>query len=73
MRKKLLNAILLICLFASGLFTLSACKDDSTVNDPNKWAEETNNERYILTLLLSVINVSCKTVDIVSKLPKLTF
>lgn len=44
------------------------------VNNPfNKWAEETNNERYILTLLLSIINVSCKTVDIVSKLPKLTF
>jgi predicted helicase len=54
-------------------YSISEDKKTGIVNDPNKWAEETNNERYILTLLLSIINVSCKTVDIVSKLPKLTF
>lgn len=54
-------------------YSISEDKKTGIVNDPNKWAEETNNERYILTLLLSVIAVSCKTVDIVSKLPKLTF
>ena len=43
------------------------------VNDPNKWAEEHNNPRYILTLLMSVITVSVKTVEIVAKLPKLKF
>jgi len=43
------------------------------VNDPNDWAKEVNNPRYILDLLLSVINVSVQTVDIVNNLPNLTF
>lgn len=42
-------------------------------NDPNDWAEEVGNPRYILDLLLSVINVSVQTVDIVNDLPKLKF
>jgi predicted helicase len=42
-------------------------------NDPNDWAEEVGNPRYILDLLLSIINVSVQTVDIVDGLPKLTF
>ena len=42
-------------------------------NDPNDWAEEVGNPRYILDLLLSVINVSVQTVDIVNSLPKLKF
>lgn len=42
-------------------------------NDPNDWAKEVGNKRYILDLLLSVINVSIKTVDIVNALPKLSF
>lgn len=42
-------------------------------NDPNDWAEEVGNPRYILDLLLSVINVSVQTVDIVNDLPKLEF
>lgn len=42
-------------------------------NDPNDWATETGNPRYILDLLLSVINVSVQTVDIVNGLPKMTF
>jgi predicted helicase len=43
------------------------------VNDPNDWAKEIGNPRYILDLLLSVINVSVQTVDIVNSLPKLVF
>ena len=39
-------------------------------NDPNDWATEHNKPRYILDLLLSVINVSVQTVDIVNKLPE---
>lgn len=35
--------------------------------------QEVGNPRYILDLLLSVINVSVQTVDIVNGLPKLTF
>ena len=42
-------------------------------NDPNDWSEEVGNPRYILDLLLSVINVSVQTVDIVNGLPKVIF
>jgi len=42
-------------------------------NDPNDWAEEVGNPRYILDLLLSIINVSVQTVDIVNGLPKIDF
>ena len=40
-------------------------------NDPNDWSREHNKPRYILDLLLSVINVSVKTVDIVHGLPQI--
>lgn len=42
-------------------------------NDANDWAREHNQPRYILDLLLSVINVSVQTVEIVNALPKLSF
>lgn len=42
-------------------------------NDANDWAREHHKPRYILDLLLSVINVSIQTVDIVNSLPKLKF
>ena len=42
-------------------------------NDPNDWADEVGNPRYILDLLLSIINVSVQTVDIVNSLPELKF
>ena len=42
-------------------------------NDANDWSKEHHKPRYILDLLLSVINVSVQTVDIVNKLPKLKF
>jgi len=48
-------------------------KKSGITNDPNDWAEEVGNPRYILDLLLSVINVSVQTVDIVENLPKLEF
>lgn len=48
-------------------------KDSGIMNDPNAWALEHNNPRYILTLLLSIITVSVKTRHIVAKLPQLTF
>lgn len=48
-------------------------KASGIINDPNDWAKEVGNPRYILDLLLSVINVSVQTVDIVNGLPKLTF
>lgn len=43
------------------------------VNDPNDWGKEVGNPRYVLDLLLSIINVSVQTVDIVNSLPKVDF
>lgn len=40
-------------------------------NNPNDWSREHGNPTYIYDLLLSVINLSVQTVDIVSSLPKL--
>jgi predicted helicase len=40
-------------------------------NDPNDWAEEHGKPRYILDLLLSVIEVSLRTVRVVAGLPGL--
>jgi predicted helicase len=48
-------------------------KNSGIKNDPNDWAAETGNPRYILDLLLSVINVSVKTVEIVKGLPEVDF
>lgn len=48
-------------------------KKSGIKNDPNDWSAEVGNPRYILDLLLSVINVSTQTVDIVNDLPKLDF
>lgn len=48
-------------------------KNSGITNDPNDWAEEVGNPRYILNLLLSIINVSVQTVEIVEGLPKLEF
>ena len=48
-------------------------KKSGIVNDPNDWAEEVGNPRYILDLILSVIHVSTQTVDIVDNLPEIDF
>lgn len=42
-------------------------------NDANDWSREHHKPRYILDLILSVINVSVQTVEIVKSLPKLKF
>ncbi|MBM3455038.1 MAG: helicase, partial [Bacteroidetes bacterium] len=48
-------------------------KESGIKNDPNDWADEVGNPRYILDLLLSIITVSMKTREIVGKLPKVKF
>jgi predicted helicase len=48
-------------------------KDSGIENDPNDWAEEAKKPRYVLDLLLSVINLSVQTVEIVERLPKVRF
>ena len=43
------------------------------VNNPNDWATEHGDEKYILNLILSCITVSLKTLDIVENLPAIEF
>lgn len=52
-------------------YQIKTDKESGIVNNPNDWAIEVGNPRYILDLLLSIINVSVQTVDIVNSLPKL--
>ncbi len=54
-------------------YQVSTHKESGITNNPNDWANETGKPRYILDLLLSVINVSVQTVDIVNALPKVDF
>lgn len=48
----------------------SVHKDSGIKNEPNDWSNEVGNPSYIFDLLLSVINVSVQTVDIVDGLPR---
>jgi len=50
-------------------YAVTTHKDSGIKNDPNDWAAEVGNPRYILDLLLSVIRLSVETVDIVRGLP----
>lgn len=54
-------------------YAITTDKKSGITNDPNDWAREHNDEKYILNLLLRVINISVQTVEIVKGLPKLTF
>lgn len=54
-------------------YAITTDKKSGITNDPNDWAREHNNEKYILNLLLQVINVSVQTVEIVKGLPNLKF
>lgn len=46
-------------------------KASGIVNDPNDWADEQGNPRYILDLLARIVTVSVETVKIVKSLPPL--
>jgi predicted helicase len=54
-------------------YAVTTHKESGIKNDPNDWAVEHNNPRYILDLLLSVIKLSIETVDIIKNLPRLEF
>ncbi len=54
-------------------YQITVHKESQIKNDPNDWADEVGNPRYILDLLLSIINVSVQTVEIVKGLPKVKF
>ncbi len=46
-------------------------KASGITNDPNDWAAETGEPRYILDLIKRIVTVSVRTVDIVEALPEL--
>lgn len=54
-------------------YAVTIDKNSLIKNDPNDWGKEHGKPRYILDLVLSVINVSVKTMQIVNALPTLTF
>ncbi|MCM1169458.1 MAG: DEAD/DEAH box helicase family protein [Bacteroides sp.] len=54
-------------------YAITIDKDSGIKNDPNDLAREHCQPRYILNLLLSVIDLSQKSVDLIAGLPKLNF
>jgi len=54
-------------------YQITTHKESGIRNDPNDWATEVGNPRYILDLLLSIINMSVQTVQIVKGLPEVRF
>ena len=52
-------------------YAITIDKASQIKNDPNDWSREHKQPRYILDLLLSVIMLSCQTVDIVNELPRI--
>lgn len=54
-------------------YQITTHKASGIVNNPNDWATENNDPKYILNLLLSVINISIQTVEIVKGLPEVEF
>jgi predicted helicase len=54
-------------------YQIKTDKKSGITNNPNDWSKEHHNPGYILDLLLSIINVSVQTVDLVNGLPKLKF
>ena len=54
-------------------YQITTHKESGITNNPNDWAREAGNPRYILDLLHSVINLSVQTVEIVQTLPEVKF
>ena len=52
-------------------YQISVDKDSGIRNDPNDWAKEHNQPRYILDLVKRVVRVSLETMKIVNSLPAL--
>lgn len=54
-------------------YAITIDKASGIVNDPNDWALEHNDPKYIFNLVLRIITVSLETMKIVKNLPKLKF
>ena len=51
-------------------YQVTTDKDSGIRNDPNDWAAEVGNPRYVLDLVLRVIGLSLETVEVVKELPE---
>lgn len=54
-------------------YAITIDKKSGIKNDPNDWSREHETPGYIFDLVCSIVNVSVKTMEIVHKLPKLSF
>ena len=54
-------------------YQITTHKESGITNNPNDWATEHNDPKYILNLLLRIIRLSVDTMGIVNNLPKLKF
>ena len=54
-------------------YAITTDKASGIVNDPNDWALEHNDPKYIFNLVLRIITVSLETMKIVKNLPKVNF
>lgn len=54
-------------------YAITIDKKSGIKNNPNDWSRERENPSYIFDLVCSIVNVSVKTMEIVGKLPKLSF
>ena len=54
-------------------YQITTHKESGIVNNPNDWATEHNNPKYILNLLFRVISLSVETVEIEQGLPVMKF
>lgn len=54
-------------------YAITTDKASGITNNPNDWADEHNDEKYIYNLLLRIINLSVQTVEIVKNLPDVKF
>jgi len=54
-------------------YAITTDKASGIVNDPNDWALEHNDPKYIFNLVLRIITVSLETMNIVKNLPKVKF
>jgi predicted helicase len=52
-------------------YQVSTDKKSGITNDPNDWAAEYGEPRYILNLVKRVVAVSVRTVELVSQLPRI--
>ena len=52
-------------------YQITVDKDSGLRNDPNDWAHEHHQPRYILDLLKRIVRVSLETMKIVNALPVL--